>query len=188
MPTKPPQPPPASKQPPTTVRELLDPGLLARRPLSARTLAWLAEGADGNRDEDLVITVNEQGKLQLKLKREVPEGKWVLEVYTKSRKRQERRPLKVTIPVDWDAMFLTESAVEKFVFPYYEAQRLLTKTEISALKTAFYSRPEVVGVAHKPPSRPLLLVKRGDTIEAEEFPVGAGLEIEIGDPEHLEAY
>lgn len=183
---RPSQTPPAPGTRRTTVREILNVEGGRRRPLSARSLAWLAEGADGRRDQDLVICVNENRKLQLRPRTEVEEGDIVMDVYTRSRKRQARTPLTVTIPVDWDAVFLGESAVEKFVFPYYEAQRLLTATELRALKAAFYTRADVVGVAHKPPSRPLLLVKKKDNrVEAEEFEVGAGLEIEIGDPELL---
>lgn len=183
MPTeRPPQNRPSQKRPSEktpTLGELRGPPRL-RHPLNARALAWIAEGADGRRDEPLVLFQNQKGNLQLERAGTVPEDQVILELFTKSRKQQERTPRALEIPTDWDAVFLSESAVEKFVFPYYTAQRLLTAAELNRLKTAFYTREDVVGIVHKPPSRPLLLVaKAGGRLEAEEFPVGAGLEIEI---------
>jgi hypothetical protein len=150
-----------------------------RRPLNARALAWVAEGADGRRDEELVLFENTNGKLELGEKGKVPEERVILDVFTKSRKKQRNRERMLKILPDWDAVFLSESAVEKFVFPYYAAQRLLTATELTQLKAKFYAE-DVIGIIHKPPSRPLLLVELADgTVDTRPFEVGAALEIEI---------
>ena len=54
-----------------------------------------------------------------------------------------------------DALFWTESAIEKFLFPYYEQLRIFDLDYLDRLKAAFYdpkSGHRIVAIAHVPPS------------------------------------
>lgn len=68
-----------------------------------------------------------------------------------------------------DAFFTTASAAAKFVYPYYEAQRLLTAAEMAALKQPFPA--DVVGIAHYPPSRPNQVFPDGSTSPVGHHPL-----------------
>ena len=144
---------------------------------TARDLAWIAERADGLRDVDLVLIRDQDGKLDLVPPDQTTE-KPILEVRTPSRKKQEPRKdkLPLTIEKDWDAVFLSESAVGKFLIPYYVAQRLLTQEELDRLRVGYQSNPKVIGIVHIPPSRPKLLFDNG---KAEDFEVGRGSGVQM---------
>ena len=135
--------------------------------MDARRLAWCAEGADGERDTDLVLYTDGREVL-LGTANATNMATAICLVHTKSRKpKLESNPL-LKIPDKGDACFLTESAVEKFLFPYYEAQRLFQPGELERLKKKFYSNDNYVGIWHIFPSRPLFLCRDGTTVE---FPV-----------------
>lgn len=144
--------------------------------LTARALAWIAEAADGTRDVNRVLVQNADGKLALVDEIDANGRPIILEIRTPSRKKQVRKDWKLTIPKEWDALFLTESAVEKFLFPYYESQRLLNGSEMELLKGQYYNRPDVAGILHKPPSRPSLLLVDGSIVDLE---IGISLPIDI---------
>lgn len=127
-------------------------------------LAWAAEGADGRRDENLVLYTNGK-KLLLGPANDENLKTAICRVRTDSRKNLERAPTTLTIPVEWDSVFLTESAVEKFLFPYYEAQRLLKSGELEKLKKTYYDTPDYIGIVHIQPSRPRFLKRDGTTDE-----------------------
>jgi len=124
--------------------------------IDARALAWAAESADGRRDTSLVLYRTE-GHWALGPETDASRPTAMLRVYTESRKKQVRVPISLPIPTEWDAVFLSESAVEKFLFPYYEAQRLLGPNVMEALKHAYYDDQDVVGIAHIYPSQPKLI-------------------------------
>lgn len=136
--------------------------------VDARGLAWAAEKADGLRDQNLVLYTD--GK-RLKLDIENPENRKtaIVKVRTNST-RQRRSRTQFEIPMAWDAVFLTESAVEKFCFPYYEAQRLLSRTRLNELKRQFYEGKDAalyIGIVHIPPSHPKFLKFDGTTVPFE---------------------
>jgi hypothetical protein len=144
---------------------------------TARDLAWIAERADGLRDVNLVLIRTPDGKLDL-VPAEETNAEPILEVRTPSKKKQEPRQdkLPLTIEKDWDAVFLSESAVGKFLIPYYVAQRLLTQEELDRLRVDYQSNPKVIGIIHIPPSRPKLLYDNG---EAKDFVVGRGSGVQM---------
>ena len=95
------------------------------------------------------------------LKEEQPGDTVVLRVYTPSLVPSRLKPVEITfqapgcekIRIDEraDALFWTESAVEKFLFPYYAAHRLFTDEEMQRLKDAFKSE-KAVALWHRAPS------------------------------------
>jgi hypothetical protein len=56
----------------------------------------------------------------------------------------------------YDSLFWTESAIEKFVFPYYVAQRVLTDEDMATLKAGIRTK-EVVGLGHLPSTHESLI-------------------------------
>jgi len=137
-------------------------------PLDYRDLAQWAETAGGLPDEPLVIAeVEENGKLRrvLRRKSEVqPEQIVVDGILTRPTIPAKRQVTRVFVEVDGkqiectspggimcDAVFCTDSAIEKFLFLYYQAQRLLTEQEWKDLHAALRD-PEVVAIGHIWPS------------------------------------
>src|SRR5262249_1502072 len=49
----------------------------------------------------------------------------------------------------YDAVFWTESSIEKFLLPYYQAHRLLTDEQMMTLQRAC-ADPDVAAIAHLP--------------------------------------
>ena len=62
------------------------------------------------------------------------------------------KPLKIPIPRldDADAVFLTQSAVAKFILPYY--MRFKTGNQVGALENSLFNNEEVVAAFHIPGS------------------------------------
>jgi hypothetical protein len=132
--------------------------------VDARGLAWAAEKADGLRDKDLVL-YTDGNRLKLDVENAVNRKTAIVKVRTNST-RQRRSRTQFEIPLEWDAVFLTESAVEKFCFPYYEAQRLLSRSRLNELKRQFYEGKDAgmyIGIVHIPPSHPRFLKFDGTT-------------------------
>jgi hypothetical protein len=89
----------------------------------------------------------------------------LFDVFTPPRTPAMTRPEKVIVKApkgpelelhkdrDFDALFWTASAIEKFVLPYYHAQRLLTPEQMAKLMEA-YQRADIVAIAHMAPSKP----------------------------------
>jgi hypothetical protein len=152
--------------------------------LSYRDLAWWAETADGYRDEELVIAeVEEKGQIRriVKQKREAQKNRdhILLDgIFTGPDDKPRRRAVsRVTVEVDGkkieckskdgvvcDSIFCTDSAIEKFLFPYYHSQRLLTPEQWDKLKKAFRD-PFVLLIGHVWPSRAVAL-GQGETTDA----------------------
>ena len=135
------------------------------KPVTANDLRWAGEAADGMRDQDLVLTRHEDGKLKV-----VPVKEADSEVLFKVRTDSDglaltadRSKFKLTyegkdvpIPPDTDAVFLTQSAVEKFVLPYYT--RMKHPGAIDYLRNKLFGKNEnqqgkqVLLAIHIPPS------------------------------------
>jgi len=139
-------------------------------PLNYRDFAWLAETLDGRRDEFVkVIRVIENGRQKLVVKSNDytpgPGETLVLDGIRTDNWVPKRPEVKVTIAIGTastlcqtedgllcDAVFCSESAIEKFVFPYYHSQRLLTDAELDSLR-ADVRNPLTMAVGHAHPSR-----------------------------------
>jgi hypothetical protein len=128
-------------------------------------LAWLAETADGWRDEKLKLVLHAKDGLSLQRAdyQPGPGEQVVCLIETPSCQPGREQVLRVTLDtknagshtVDtkegWDAVFWTESAIEKFLYPYYHSQRLWSD-ELEDLKTAFETYPGAFAIRHKAPS------------------------------------
>ena len=134
---------------------------------SSLELSWLAEKADGSRDEDLVLVKDKSGALQL---REAPgPGKppdledgdmMIVNVRTKACQREKVVAVNIQTesgaqpPITGkgpDALFWTESAVEKFLYPYYHSQRIWGP-EMDALRAKFAQDSKAYAILHRAPS------------------------------------
>jgi hypothetical protein len=110
-PTKPKDVMPAPSKSEEAVSKPPEAGSAPTKPLKieARTLAWLAEGADGTRDKRHVLYWD-QKRVYLEPLTEANRDRAMLIVKTPSSVKQ-RAPRPATIPIkpEWDAVFLTES-------------------------------------------------------------------------------
>ena len=146
--------------------------------LSYRDLAWWAETADGCRDENLVIAeVIENGSVRRVVKKSddaLAKGERVVVegIRTESIVKGRSPVSRLLIEVDgetieckakdgtWcDSVFCSESAMEKFLFPYYHSQRLLTDDDWKRLKADFMN-PLTVAIGHVHPSNQTILTSR----------------------------
>lgn len=144
---------------------------------TARELSWWAEAADGMEGEELHIVADQTRKTEILKRGEVTEDHKCLVEIERSANAPQPSPEKPQIGFGLaannfkglprlngqhpDAFFVTASAARKFVYPYYEAHRLLTDEHLAVLKrTPFGER--VVGIAHYPPSRPLAVDEAGN--------------------------
>ena len=139
---------------------------------NATNLSWLAETADGLRDIPLALIVDDEKNLQL-IKDTEPGAEKSLVTIITPKHRPNRIPVtevgcrgeyedstgkqKVferTLPsdMDYDAVFWTESSVEKFLYPYYRAHRLWDQT-MDRLQEQFENDDFAVAIAHRAPSK-----------------------------------
>jgi hypothetical protein len=148
--------PPAGRQ----VRAAGDPRVVNK---TANELRWLAEAADGMRDRKCALVWSEGDLKVIEVKPTVrinPE-ELVLNLETNSEgdglRRDEEGP-QIEIVVngrnyqlapDADAVFFTQSAVEKFVFPYYT--RMQAPDWIGKKKRELFATG-VVAAVHRHPS------------------------------------
>lgn len=128
--------------------------------IDARSLARIAEWVDGYRGETVVV-VRENGHW-VAVPERLANGR---QPVFRSRKEldhpQRRMDSRVTIDgveleEEVDALFWTESAIQKFLEPYYAAHRIQTPEEIADLKAA-YAREDLVAIMHVAPSQGLAL-------------------------------
>ena len=127
--------------------------------VDSRQVSWWAESADGTRDKELALVLTGDGEYVVK--EEAPGDNVVLRMYTPSAVPNRLKPTEITFQAPGcekmrideiaDCLFWTESAVEKFLFPYYASQRLLTDEEMRQLKEGFQDE-RVVAIWHKAPS------------------------------------
>jgi hypothetical protein len=138
--------------------------------LNANDLRWLGEEADGRRREDLAI-VQVGEKLMLLPANDIRSAGAHILVRT-DLQGEGGLPGGGEIGITYngrhiavgaaDAAFFTQSAVEKFVLPYYT--RMKTPGQITALRTKLYAADVIVAL-HDPPS-----IMRGiDEEDPDEF-------------------
>lgn len=134
-------------------------------PLSANQLRYLAEKADGWRDTPLSIVISND-EVDVKPTANLgPDDKKLFDLATKSRGEGVAGDAKARI--FWhnniyggpgtdlekaDAVFLTQSAIEKFLFPYY--MRFKSGAEVQGLENRIFNNKNVAAVFHIPPSIP----------------------------------
>lgn len=137
--------------------------------MDARQLAVLAEWADGVRNQHLVLVRTSDGEYKLK-DRKAENDQVILQVFTRDIVPDRLQPVSVTctlpggggaieVSQEFDALFWTESAVEKFLLPYYYSQRILTGDQMERVKKHLADR-EVCAFLHMPPSRPKVARRR----------------------------
>jgi hypothetical protein len=141
--------------------------------VDSRQMSWWAESADGTRDKELALVLTAGGEYVVK--EEEPGDEVVLRMYTPSITPERLKPTEITFQAPGcekirieelaDALFWTESAVEKFLFPYYASQRLLTDEEMRALKEGFRDA-RVVAIWHQAPSKSLFQYARPAGLES----------------------
>ena len=141
---------------------------------NAQDIAWWAETAHGLAGEKLVLAENSTGLRIAKRNDLTNADKVVCEVDATPRVPDRPKPEMIafrapghsTIELknECDALFWTESAIEKFFIPYYEAQRLLSDDDMNKLK-ATYREKDVVAMGHIPPSHELVF-RAADSIRA----------------------
>jgi hypothetical protein len=140
--------------------------------VTSRYLSRLAETADGTRDEDLALVKNPKGLLEIRPaptpERPLPSGyEFIAHVRTKGSCTREK-VTSVTIETENygkqpaitgqgpDAVFWTESAVEKFLYPYYHSQRLWDEN-MDKLRAQFATDTKAYGMLHRAPSNSTVL-------------------------------
>jgi hypothetical protein len=146
--------------------------------VNASDLRAYAEAAHGQRDKPLVL-VRRQGKKKPVLV-DVPAGSTdeeILEVNTPSNTIKAKPALRVFLQTpsmsrpkevsDCDAVFWSESSIDKFMFPYYFL-RLMTPEDTVILRDAYLGgsvAPEILGFLHYPPSRPERIIDPLDQLQ-----------------------
>lgn len=135
--------------------------------LNATQAGWVAEITDGERDVAFVVVQDAGGNPQLRevgklesgdtvateircLTKGIPKRNRVTEVHCFAENWTE--PGILLSSDKWDAVFWTESAVKKFLYPYYHSQRLWNQ-ELAALEQQFDADPDAIALAHLAPSR-----------------------------------
>jgi hypothetical protein len=142
--------------------------------IEARNLRALGEFADGYRDKDFSLVEMKDGSFRLRDAAAGPqaeETRVVATVRTSSKVPNRERPeveLKTTkmtkaMGKDYDALFWTESSIEKFLIPYYCHMRTLTETDMAAI-AEICRNPKLVAIGHVPPSEPEILTDPADWI------------------------
>jgi hypothetical protein len=131
------------------------------------TLSWLAEKADGTRDKKLQLIAHDTLGLSIQDEDYQPgtDEHFVCYIETPSCQPTRKKvvaatlttedkidhPITVTKDKQWDAVFWTESSIEKFLYPYYHAQRIWDD-ELENLKASFEAYPLGFGMRHRAPS------------------------------------
>lgn len=124
--------------------------------IDARSLSRIAEWVDGFRGETVVVVRDNDEWVAL------PESQaGGREPVLRSRKELDRpaRRMDSRVTIDGvelgpevDALFWTESAIQKFLQPYYAAHRIQTEAEIEGLRAA-YDRDDLIAIMHVAPSQ-----------------------------------
>jgi hypothetical protein len=168
-----------------------------RPEIGARRLRELAETADGFRDENLKLVFipgakdDEGYKIMTEEERKSTGADEICDVRTKSKVAGRKRPaMTLSAPRpesqqasgspdagsevaesndvnQLDAIFLTESAAEKFLFPYYDHMRLFGEEYIKKIRDDFFDKkkgPYILALGHIPPSKTRLVENPKDTV------------------------
>jgi hypothetical protein len=150
--------------------------------INATALAWWAETAHGFQGERLAVVRRENADQPdiVPLSSVGPKDEVYFEVFTPEQSTLIR-PEKLTLKApngpeldllamrEADALFWTASAIEKFVFPYYYAQRLLSQDQMAQL-LADYNSSRLVAILHVAPSKPYRIMEPFQVLAAD----GAG--------------
>jgi hypothetical protein len=133
---------------------------------NAWTLSWLAEKADGWREEKLQLVLHGANGLSIKRQNEKLQagetkvcdietprcqpGRVKVKTVTLETETSGSRTIDVSSD-GWDAVFWTESSIEKFLYPYYHSHRIWSD-EMDTLKASFEAYPNAFAIRHKAPS------------------------------------
>ncbi len=153
------------------------------KPLTSTHLRRLAEEADGRRGEKLQLIQDPRtGELRfLAAGEKLVRGTAVVAEAATENRVPDRKPVKVSLMVNGrkidlkgcDAIFWSESAIEKFVWPYYQSRGLL-EGEMQGMQRAYYaSDSDIVAIVHKWPSRVDVVADTGSSVQV--------LAVEAGD-------
>ena len=131
--------------------------------IDANQLRWLAEAADGKRGVPLVLAILESGKVDVIETAKVKSSdKVLLALETPSRGPGVQGDARVR--VFWndriydpsrhlaapDALFVTQSAIQKFLLPYY--MRFKSGAQVQAIENKLFNTAHVKAAIHIPPS------------------------------------
>lgn len=134
---------------------------------SASDVRRLAEAVNGKRDTDVIVATDRQGELVTRTALEEGDT-FLFTVNTRSRQRRVEATGRISAEgmqaelEECDAVFWTESSVEKFVWPYYEAHGI----DVSRIRSAYESDPAIVAIAHIIPSIPVMIYAGSSGLEA----------------------
>jgi len=132
-----------------------------KEPLDATVIRRAGEFADGRREEELVFAEGMDGEVIFTTADDAAANllKVKLRVSTGFAQPGLRRKVRIFLLYDnkgllldegVDAVFLTQSAVEKFVLPYYT--RTCQPKEIQALRDKLFDDANCIAAPHVPPS------------------------------------
>lgn len=128
----------------------------------ATNLSWLAETADGTRGEPLYLIKDNKGKLQLVPESDLHGRPWFTIVGTPKKRPRRKEVTEVVCKgknyeatlkstEKYDAVFWTESSIDKFLYPYYYAHRIWDN-RMDEVKYKFDNSDFAVAIAHRAPS------------------------------------
>ena len=132
-----------------------------KEPLDATVIRRAGEAADGRREEDLVFAEGIDGEVTFTTQQDAAAKglKVKLRISTGFTQPGLRKKVRLFLLYDnkgllldegVDAVFLTQSAVEKFVLPYYT--RTCEPKEIQELRDKLFDDARCVAAPHVPPS------------------------------------
>lgn len=133
---------------------------------SATDVRRLAEAVNGHRDADVIVATDQEGRLVTRTAL-LAGDTYLFTVHTAN--LQRRVPAMGRIEAagagaeleGCDSVFWTEAAVEKFVWPYYEAHGI----DVREFRAAYESDPTIVAVAHLQPTIPAYVVARAGGLQ-----------------------
>ena len=136
---------------------------MANSRITANDLRFAGEEADSIRGEPAFLVVDDQGKPHVVAKSELGSRHPLLELFTEPRGDGMKADVKVQFIVNGkpftkpiprldqaDAVFLTQSAVAKFILPYY--MRFKTGNQVGALENSLFNPKDVIAAFHIPGS------------------------------------
>jgi hypothetical protein len=149
--------------------------------LTARELRWFGETADGLRNVDLALARMATGGFRIVNPANAGTGKHEVlaavrtgddgpGLQTKVQvvirfQTQDGKTSELDVGPDVDALFLTQSALRKFLLPYY--MRMLSAAQVQGMENRFFNNADVVAVAHEPPSDSYALFTSHDAVCAD---------------------
>ena len=132
--------------------------------ISANDLRFAGESADSIRDEPAFLIINDQGKPEVVARSKLGTREPLFQLETDFRGDGLRSNVKVKLFLDGkvydedniphfnqvDAVFLTQSAVAKFLLPYY--MRFKSAAQVQQLENSLFNHAEVIAAFHIPGS------------------------------------